>query len=347
MPFTIPSRRSLLAGAAGAATGVLITGCSGESGAERAERRAVSLERRMRETAVRESTGLLARYDATAAAHPALAGRLAPLRAAVAAHVAALAPRGATAPPSTAPSVPAGATGAAAPPAATAPVPAAPQEALAALAGAERSLAEARGTALGQAPGELARLLASVAACGSVHAYLLTAKGTADSPGAPGKAAKAGGGAGPSDPRARAAALAAAQAALAAEHAAVYGYGVVGARAADDRGAEARQAFAEHHARRDALTRTVRELGGAPRPSEAAYALPAPVRTAADAERLAAVIEDRVAGAYADLVRAGQGPLRRTAADALTGAAVRAARWHGVGVAFPGLAERSERADKS
>ncbi|MEU6311606.1 ferritin-like domain-containing protein [Streptomyces sp. NPDC047014] len=135
--------------------------------------------------------------------------------------------------------------------------------------------------------------------------------------------------------------LAAAQAALAAEHAAAYAYGVIGARSTGPRATEAREAYGVHLARRDALVRTVRELGGAPRPSEAAYTLPFPVRTPADAERLAAVVEDRVAGAYSDLVRAAEGPLRREAADALTAAAVRAARWRGVGVAFPGLAERA------
>ncbi|GGZ78657.1 DUF4439 domain-containing protein [Streptomyces subrutilus] len=140
--------------------------------------------------------------------------------------------------------------------------------------------------------------------------------------------------------------LEAAQAALAAEHAAAYGYGVIGARAAA-RAGEARDAYGGHLARRDALARTVRELGGAPRAAEAAYVLPFQVRTPADAERLAAEIEDRVAGAYSDLVRAAQGPLRREAADALTAAAVRAARWRGVGVAFPGLAERTEPARTS
>ncbi|MFD3545130.1 ferritin-like domain-containing protein [Streptomyces sp. NPDC058655] len=141
--------------------------------------------------------------------------------------------------------------------------------------------------------------------------------------------------------------LEAAQAALAAEHAAAYGYGVIGARTAPERANEAREAHGAHLARRDALTRTVRELGGSPRPSEAAYTLPFAVRTPGDAERLAAEIEDRVAGAYSDLVRSAEGPLRREAADALSAAALRAARWRGVGVAFPGLAERSGRARTS
>ncbi|URN17805.1 DUF4439 domain-containing protein, partial [Streptomyces sudanensis] len=97
---------------------------------------------------------------------------------------------------------------------------------------------------------------------------------------------------------------------------------------------------AAHRARRDAMARTVRDLGGAPVASAPAYALPFPVADGGGAVRLAAVLEDRVAGAYADLVRASRGALRREAAAALREAAVRAARWRGGGVAFPGLAER-------
>ncbi|MCZ7457674.1 DUF4439 domain-containing protein [Streptomyces sp. WMMC940] len=136
-------------------------------------------------------------------------------------------------------------------------------------------------------------------------------------------------------------ALAAAQAALAAEHAAVYGYGVVGGRVGEARRAEAVAAYDAHRARRDALERTVRDLGGKPLAAQAAYALPFAVPDTAAAVRLAAVLEDRVAGVYSDLVRAARGPLRHDAAAALREAAVRSARWRGGGVAFPGLAERA------
>ncbi|MDT9681334.1 DUF4439 domain-containing protein [Streptomyces sp. TRM76323] len=135
-------------------------------------------------------------------------------------------------------------------------------------------------------------------------------------------------------------ALEAAQAVLAAEHAAVYGYGVVGARVGAARRAEAEAAHAAHRARRDAAARTVRDLGGTPAASAPAYALPFPVADGDGAVRLAAELEDRVAGVYADLVRAAGGALRRDAAAALREAAVRAVRWRGGGVAFPGLAER-------
>ncbi|MFG2878583.1 hypothetical protein ACGFYU_26865 [Streptomyces sp. NPDC048337] len=177
VPWTLPprpSRRSLLAGAAGAAGAALLAGCS--DGPSPDGDPAIPLERRMREAAVRESGRLLERYDATAAAHPALAGRLAPLRAAVAAHAAALSPTPAGSPSASrsASPPPSGATGAAAPAPSAEPVPPKAEDALTALADAERSLSESRTIDLAGAPGELARMLASVAACGAVHAYLLT-----------------------------------------------------------------------------------------------------------------------------------------------------------------------------
>ncbi|MGA5216727.1 ferritin-like domain-containing protein [Streptomyces cinereoruber] len=136
-------------------------------------------------------------------------------------------------------------------------------------------------------------------------------------------------------------ALDATQAALAAEHAAVYGYGVVGGRIGTERRAEATAAYEAHRARREVLRRVVRDLGGTPAAAAAAYALPFRVTDPAGAVRLAAVLEDRVAGVYSDLVRATEGPARREAAAALKEAAVRAVRWRGGDVTFPGLAERA------
>ncbi|GAA3376318.1 ferritin-like domain-containing protein [Streptomyces sannanensis] len=141
--------------------------------------------------------------------------------------------------------------------------------------------------------------------------------------------------------------LQAVQAALAAEHAAVYGYGVVGGRIGKARQGEAREAHTAHRARRDALERQVRALGGDPVPAAAGYALPFAVADTAAAVRLAAELEERVAGVYSDLVRASKGPLRGDAAGALREAAVRAVRWRGGSVAFPGLAERTTPAPPS
>jgi ABC-type amino acid transport substrate-binding protein len=138
--------------------------------------------------------------------------------------------------------------------------------------------------------------------------------------------------------------LRALQAALAAEHAAVYGYGVVGGQIGARRRTEAQSAYDAHRARRDALMREVQDLGGRPVASSAAYALPFQVGDPAAAVRLAAELEDRVAGVYADLVRAASGARRASAASAVREAAVRAVRWRGESVAFPGLAERAGEA---
>ncbi|MCW8379088.1 ferritin-like domain-containing protein [Streptomyces justiciae] len=138
--------------------------------------------------------------------------------------------------------------------------------------------------------------------------------------------------------------LTALQAALAAEHAAVYGYGVVGGRIREGRRTEARSAYDAHRARRDLLVREVRDLGGKPVAAAAGYALPFPVPDSEAAVRLAAELEDRVAGVYSDLVRATVDGRRSMAAEALREAAVRAVRWRGESVAFPGLAERAATA---
>lgn len=141
--------------------------------------------------------------------------------------------------------------------------------------------------------------------------------------------------------------LTALQAALAAEHAAVYGYGVVGGRIREGRRTEAKSAYDAHRARRDALAREVRDLGGTPVAAAAGYALPFPVPDSDAAVRLAAELEDRVAGVYSDLVRATVDGRRTMAAEALREAAVRAVRWRGESVAFPGLAERAATASAS
>ncbi|MFI6943439.1 ferritin-like domain-containing protein [Streptomyces sp. NPDC050418] len=141
--------------------------------------------------------------------------------------------------------------------------------------------------------------------------------------------------------------IAAHQAALRAEHAAVYGYGVVGGRIREGRRDEARSAYDAHRARRDELRRTLRDLGASPEPAAAAYALPFPVPDSPAATRLAADLEDKVAGVYADVVRATEGERRRSAADALREAAIRAVRWRGGSVAFPGLAERAAQPAES
>jgi len=160
---TLLRRRSLLASAAGTA---LLAGCSDTPDPAAATRPTTATADRARARAARDSTALAERYAAVITAHPALATRLRPLRAEVLRHARAFggtpAPASATPSASATASVPAS------------PVPSDPASALAGLAAAERTLADRRTGALLEVPGELARLMASVAAAGAAHAYLLT-----------------------------------------------------------------------------------------------------------------------------------------------------------------------------
>ncbi|MQS12299.1 ferritin-like domain-containing protein [Streptomyces kaniharaensis] len=133
-------------------------------------------------------------------------------------------------------------------------------------------------------------------------------------------------------------ALTALQGALSAEHAAIYGYGVVGAKLPEDQQrADARTAYAAHQARRDAWQRLLAGSGATPVAAAGGYQLPFPITDAAGAARLAAHIETRLTTVYADVVAAVPGPQRATAADALREAALRAHRWGAAPTAFPGL----------
>jgi hypothetical protein len=158
-----PRRRSLLASAAGAA---LLVGCSTDADDSGTTGGSESAAERARARAATDSNTLLQHYDAVLAAHPTLADRLDPLRAEVVRHAAAFGGSSST-PSATATASPSASTSATA-------VPATPSDALAELATAERALADRRAKALLDLPGELARLLASVAAAGAAHAYLLT-----------------------------------------------------------------------------------------------------------------------------------------------------------------------------
>ncbi|MDT0458226.1 hypothetical protein RM550_21210 [Streptomyces sp. DSM 41527] len=178
--MALTRRRTLLAGAALGGV-ALLTGCSEDDGPDRTEHPLAA--DRLRRRSARASTALLARYDATLAAHPALEPRLRPLRSEVARHAEAF--TGERAAPSPGGGTDDGAArDAGAPASGPAPqssrrpsdprVPGDERAARTALADAERRLADDRAKALTTAPPELARLLASVAAAGAAHAYLLT-----------------------------------------------------------------------------------------------------------------------------------------------------------------------------
>jgi hypothetical protein len=161
-----PRRRSLLAVAPAA---LALAGCTGgDSGGPAGDGQPAA--ERARARAARDSEALAERYDAVIAARPGLAGRLRPLREEVVRHARALG-GGRKASPSASPSA---SVSSSASPSPSAAVPDNDKDALAGLATAEKELADRRAKALGGVPGELARLLASVAAAGAVHVYLLT-----------------------------------------------------------------------------------------------------------------------------------------------------------------------------
>ncbi|MGI5403274.1 hypothetical protein ACQEVG_28265 [Streptomyces sp. CA-135486] len=157
-------RRALMV--TGAVAAGALTGCSDEERERRrthgaapdAARDAARSDAALRRRLAASSGALRDQYDAVIAQHPSLAGQLAALREAVSEHVAALG----------------GTTRVAAPGA----IPAAAPAAVKTLVAAERRTSDAYLAALVDAEPELARLLASIAAAGAAHAYLLTKGGS-------------------------------------------------------------------------------------------------------------------------------------------------------------------------
>ena len=128
---------------------------------------------------------------------------------------------------------------------------------------------------------------------------------------------------------------------LEAEHAAVYGYGVLGARLDDATRRVALAAVDVHRARRDALVEQLRARGADPAESLPAYDVS--VATVPEALALAVRLEEGLALRWRDLVGGTDDvELRRLALSGLQETAVRAATWRrltGAGpatVALPG-----------
>ncbi len=132
-------------------------------------------------------------------------------------------------------------------------------------------------------------------------------------------------------------AVSALQAALAAEHAAIYGYGVAGALLTGSRRAKAVQDWTAHQIARDTLSAMLRARRAQPVPAADAYAIPFPVHGAHAAAALAVALEDGVTTTYLGLVAQTDPALRTFGALAMQRSALRATSWRGTTVAFPGL----------
>lgn len=116
--------------------------------------------------------------------------------------------------------------------------------------------------------------------------------------------------------------------ALAAEHATIWGYGIVGAHLPVAEQAVAHVADRAHRARRDSLTLALANRLPSPPPVAASYELPFPVTDAPSARRLAVHLEERVAAVWrAALSSVTDLPDRQLAVSALTEAAIRGVQW--------------------
>ena len=132
-------------------------------------------------------------------------------------------------------------------------------------------------------------------------------------------------------------AVSALQGALAAEHAAVYGYGVIGAMVTGNAETMAKADWLAHQDARDTLEAMLVKLGATPVAADPAYQLPFPVTGEASAVRLAVLLEDGVVQAYLGVVAVTDVTLRSFGALAMQPPANRAVVWRGSTVAFPGM----------
>jgi Domain of unknown function (DUF4439) len=115
---------------------------------------------------------------------------------------------------------------------------------------------------------------------------------------------------------------------LAAEHAAVWGYGTVGAALPEDDREPAAAADLAHRDVRDRLEALLDARGADPVPREAGYTLPFPILSAGDAAALAVVLEEGVSAAWVWLLdQATQPSVRELAVEELGAAEVRAVGW--------------------
>lgn len=191
------------------------------------------------------------------------------------------------------------------------------------LAAAERTAPGTSAAAMSRASGDLAVLLASIAACRALHAQSLDpSQSPIDAP-----------------PLAttKTSSSNALQAMLSAQHAAIFAYGALGPHLTGSQRSAAHAAFDVHRGQRDVLMAAIGARGGSPRAAEASYDLPFRVTDAASGCHLAALVESRLTAVCAQAVSTSSDSDRTYAAWALTQAALRAQTWGAPVTAFPGL----------
>jgi hypothetical protein len=125
--------------------------------------------------------------------------------------------------------------------------------------------------------------------------------------------------------------------ALAAEHAAVYAYGIIGARTTGNLRSTVTAAFNAHRARRDQLRTLITTGGGTPTEPTATYDLPIIPSTPAQAVELAVLIERGVTSAYLELTASTDATVRRMAALAMQESVTRSYGLRPEIVALPGM----------
>ncbi|GAA3765060.1 rubrerythrin [Spinactinospora alkalitolerans] len=126
------------------------------------------------------------------------------------------------------------------------------------------------------------------------------------------------------------------QNALRAEHAAVYGYGFVGANSGDAARKRAYEHLDAHRGQRDTLRAELLERDADPAAGERAYELPAEDGPDALAQ-FAAGLERTAAQAYLELAAAGDPELRDLAGRSLKSTTVRSLAWGADLMPFPGF----------
>ena len=136
-------------------------------------------------------------------------------------------------------------------------------------------------------------------------------------------------------------ALDALQRTLAAEHAAVFVYGALGAQTSQSATptlfSEVTAAYLVHQERRDVLVGMVEELGAEPQAAEPGYELPSDLSTPEAVSARALRVERAASATYAYLVASSRADVRQWGVEALLDSAVRQLAFGGDPQPLPGI----------